>query len=401
MRFAKELALRNMKRKPVRTAALIILAAFLAFSVFAGTMIVMSLQRGLESYQTRLGADIVAVPFEARTKGSLDSILLQGIPGYFYMDSQYYEKIKNTSGVEVATPQFYLASASAGCCSIPVQIIGFEPETDFLIQPWISRSYSGTVGDGDVIVGSDISVPLNHQLRFYDTDCNVVAQLDRTGTGLDTAVYANMNTIKQMMKNAQALGFHNFDGINADKVVSSVMIKVAEGYTIENVANDINIHVRHIEATPAKSMISGIGEGLSNVSGIIGILTVMIWILAIVILMIAFVMIANERTKEFAVLRVVGASRKMLVRILRTESALISVIGAAIGAGAGCLMIFPFAGAMRTRLGLPYLLPSAGVIIGVLIGAIAISVFAGWMTSYISARKIAGNETGLILREDA
>ena len=98
---------------------------------------------------------------------------------------------------------FYLASASAGCCSIPVQIIGFEPETDFLIQPWISRSYSGTVGDGDVIVGSDISVPLNHQLRFYDTDCNVVAQLDRTGTGLDTAVYANMNTIKQMMKSTK------------------------------------------------------------------------------------------------------------------------------------------------------------------------------------------------------
>ncbi len=91
----------------------------------------------------------------------------------------------------------------------------------------------------------------------------------------------------------------------------------------------------------------------------------------------------------------------MLGGLIRTESAIISAIGAAIGAGAGCLMIFPFAGAMRTRLGLPYLLPGAGVIAGVLIGAIAVSVFAGWMTSYISARKIAGNETGLILREDA
>ena len=401
MKFAKELALRNMKRKPVRTAALIILAAFLAFSVFAGTMIVMSLQRGLESYGTRLGADIVAVPYEAQTKGSLDSIMLQGIPGYFYMDSQYFEKIKNTPGVAAATPQFYLASASAGCCSIPVQIIGFDPETDFAIQPWISQSYSGTVGDGDIIVGSDISVPVNRQLKFYDTDCTVAAQLERTGTGLDSAVYANMNTIKQMMKNAQALGFNYFDGVDADRVVSSVMIKVADGYTIENVAGDINIHVRHIVATPAKSMISGIGDGLSNVSDIVGILTVMIWILAIVILMITFVMIANERTKEFAVLRVAGASQKMLGGLIRTESAIISATGAAIGAGAGCLMIFPFAGAMRTRLGLPYLLPGAGVIAGVLIGAIAVSVFAGWMTSYISARKIAGNETGLILREDA
>jgi len=94
----------------------------------------MSLQNGLTSYEARLGADIIIVPNQARSHGSIESILLQGIPGYFYMDDSILEKARNTEGVEIATPQFYLASASAGCCSVSVQVIGFDPETDFIVQ---------------------------------------------------------------------------------------------------------------------------------------------------------------------------------------------------------------------------------------------------------------------------
>ena len=96
MKFAKNLALKNMKRKPGRTAALILLAAFLAFSVFGGSLVIMSLQNGLTSYEARLGADIIIVPNQARSHGSIESILLQGIPGYFYMDDSILEKARNT-----------------------------------------------------------------------------------------------------------------------------------------------------------------------------------------------------------------------------------------------------------------------------------------------------------------
>lgn len=401
MRFERELSIKNLERKPVRTVALILLAAFLSFSVFGGSVIVMGLQNGLSNYEARLGADIVVVPYEAQTKGALESILLQGIPGYFYMDEQYFQKISSIEGVETAAPQFFLASASAGCCSVPVQIIGFDPETDFSIQPWIRESYGGSIGDGDVIVGGGITMPDDGVLTFYDTPVRVVAQLDETGTGLDTAVYANMNTIKQMMANAQALGFHYFDDVDADSAVSSAMVKVADGYSIEDVCADINIHVRHVEATQAKSMISSIAGGLGSVSRVIGLLTAMIWVLAIVILMIAFVMISNERMKEFAVLRVVGASQRMVCRLLRVESVLISLAGAVLGALTALAVIVPVGNIIRARLELPYLLPGTGVIAALLAGSVAVSVLAGWATSFISAQRIGKNEAGLILREGA
>lgn len=401
MKFERQLARRNLSRKPVRTAALILLAAFLSFSVFAGSMIVLSLQNGLESYESRLGADIVVVPYEARSHGTLESILLQGIPGYFYMDETYLDQVRAISGVESASPQFYLASASAGCCSVAVQIIGFDPDTDFSIQPWIRESYSRDLGDGDVIVGSGITVPKNRILRFYNQDCRVVASLDQTGTGLDTAVYANMNTIQALMAGSQAEGFDYFGGADPQRTISSIMVKVKDGCSIESVANDINIHVRHVEATQAKTMVSSIAGGLTNVSHIIGGLTAMIWALAIVILILAFVMISHERTREFAILRVMGASQRMLSGLLRWEAAFISLVGAVLGVAVGALVVFPFSSLIRGKLDLPYLMPGSGVVLGLLVGSVVLAVAAGSLTSAISAYRISRIDTGLILREGA
>ena len=384
MKFERQLARRNLSRRPVRTAALILLAAFLSFSVFVGSMIVLSLQNGLESYESRLGADIVVVPYEARSHGTLESILLQGIPGYFYMDETYLDQVRAISGVESASPQFYLASASAGCCSVAVQIIGFDPDTDFSIQPWIRESYSRDLGDGDVIVGSGITVPKNRILRFYNQNCRVVASLDQTGTGLDTAVYANMNTIQALMAGSQAEGFDYFGGADPQRTISSIMVKVKDGCSIESVANDINIHVRHVEATQAKTMVSSIAGGLTNVSHIIGGLTAMIWALAIVILILAFVMISHERTREFAILRVMGASQRMLSGLLRWEAAFISLVGAVLGVAVGALVVFPFSSLIRGKLDLPYLMPGSGVVLGLLVGSVVLAVAAGSLTSAIS-----------------
>ena len=61
MSFSSGLAIRNIRRKPFRSVTLILLSAFLAFSIFAGSLVVMSLQNGLKSYEARLGADVVVV----------------------------------------------------------------------------------------------------------------------------------------------------------------------------------------------------------------------------------------------------------------------------------------------------------------------------------------------------
>ena len=68
-----------------RAAALALLVLFLSFTVFAGAVCVISLQRGLSSYQNRLGADIVVIPNSAKGHGTVDDILLQGMADRFHL----------------------------------------------------------------------------------------------------------------------------------------------------------------------------------------------------------------------------------------------------------------------------------------------------------------------------
>ena len=185
------LSVKNLVRKPGRTAALALLTALLALAVFGGSVVVLSLRKGLNSLEARLGADIILVPDQAQSKMSFQNMFLQGTTGAFYMDASALEKALEVEGVEKAAPQTFLASLKADCCSINSQVIGIEPEKDFTVQPWIARSLTRALGDMDVAVGCKVEAGMGEIIRIYEQRCKVVARLEATGTGLDTAVYGD------------------------------------------------------------------------------------------------------------------------------------------------------------------------------------------------------------------
>ena len=230
----------------------------------------------------------------------------------------------------------------------------------------------------------------------------MAAQLAKTGTGLDSAVYTNISTIRQMAEDSVITNMNTaFDGVNIDTAASAILIKVADGYEISDVADDINIHISKVEATPARNMISSIAKGLGNVSGIIGILMIAVWVLAVIILIIVFALLSNERKKEFAVLRISGASRGMLFGIMAKEAAVISLVGAVIGILIALPVVYILSGTIKNALSLPFLMPDFIVILMIGIGTVLISMLAEVSAAALSAKRITGKETGLLIREDA
>ena len=338
----QSLVLRDLAGKPVRTAVLTVLTALLALTVLGGTVIVTSLRKGLGALESRLGADIMVVPYEATTQKKFEDIVLQGATGYFYMDSARAEKVAQREGIGQISPQFFLASASAGCCSIPVQIIGFDPATDFTITPWIRRSYGGELQKNDIVVGNDLNAFVGDTLKFYGVECRVAAKLDRTGTYFDTAVFTSAETIRSLIASSQALGMNDFADADPARSVSCLLINAAEGCVPEEIVNDINLHVKRVKAIRTKEMISGISDSLAGVSGVIGILIAAVWVLGMVILLLAFTMSVNERKKEFAVLRVAGASRGMLAGLVMKQALVTGLLGGIAGVLLALLTVLPF-----------------------------------------------------------
>ena len=133
----RALPLNDLRRKPIRTAALTVIALVLSAAVFGGEILIKSLQKGLASLEERLGADIIVLPEGAENKVDLENILLQGTPGYFYMDKSVADEIAAIDGISQLSTQYFLVSANAECCTAQVQIIGFDEHSDFTVKPWL------------------------------------------------------------------------------------------------------------------------------------------------------------------------------------------------------------------------------------------------------------------------
>lgn len=396
----KSIALKNVKGRPARSIILVIISALLSFAVFGGTMVISSLDSGLGALENRLGADIMVVPYEATTQKKFDDIVLQNATGYFYMDNSIADEVLACSGVGQSSEQFFLASASSSCCSVAVQIIGFDPSTDFTITPWIKKSYTNDLKELDVVVGNDLNAFVGDTISFYGVDCNVAAKLDKTGTGFDTAVFTTKDTIKRLIKSSVDRGMNIFGKVDPEKTVSCLMINASAGYTPEEVVNDINLHVKNVKAIQSKELISGVSDSLGGVSGMIRVLMIAVWVLGVVILLLAFAMSVNERKKEFAVLRAVGAARARLAHIVLGEALVICIVGSVIGVLLGLIVIIPFNGLIEQSLGLPFLLPSVGTIIGVIAASVILCTLSGTVAAAVSAFRISRIDTGVILRGD-
>ncbi|MBP1534530.1 MAG: ABC transporter permease [Ruminococcus sp.] len=394
------LTIKNLKGRPAATAVLLVLSSLLCFAVFVGSIMVNSLSTGLSSLEKRLGADVMAVPYEAATKKKFEDMVIQGSIGYFYMDKEKYDEISSLDSVGDISAQLYLASTGSSCCSIPVQIIGFDPETDITVKPWIKKSGKKALEKYDLVVGSDLNAFVGDTLSFYGVDCRVAAKLDKTGTTYDTTVFTNIDTIKELIASSLDKGMNDFKDISPDNVVSCLLINAADGYSPEDVMNDINLHVKRVKAVQSKNMISGIASGITGVSGMIRTFIAAVWVLGAAILLLAFTMSINGRKKEFAVMRVMGASGKMLAGIVMKEALCITIAGGTAGCLLGALVIFPFGGAAEKALGLPFLLPDAGRTVLCLCLTILLSVLSGTAAAAVSAWRMSRIDAGLTLRSD-
>ena len=392
------LPVKNLIRKPGRTAVLVILTALLSLAVFGGSTVVLSLRTGLNSLEARLGADIIVVPAEAESKVSLQNMYLQGTVGAYYMDASALEKALEVDGVEKAAPQTFLASLKADCCSVKIQVIGIDPESDFTVQPWIARSLSRDLGVLDVAVGCKVEAEVGEIIRIYDQRCKVVARLEATGTGLDTAVYCNMETMNILLAAAEEKGVSHKIESGSD-VISAIYIKVKDGYDIDAVNSALNGHIRKATAVRTRSMITGVSDSLAGISAAVTALIVAVWVLSFLILLLVYVLIIRERSREFAVLRLAGASRGMLSRQVLTEAALCGLLGGLIGAAVASVLLFPFTQFIESMLNLPYLLPDTGKVILLALAAVLLSVIVSALASVIAAYRLSHVDPGTALRE--
>lgn len=393
------LPLRNLTHRPLRSLGLLCITFFLALVVFTGSTAISSLQRGLACLEDRLGADVMVIPNQAKRSINPKNILLNGTTGYFYMPRNNLNLIEHMEGVEKATPQLFLTTLTADCCSLPVQIIGFDPSSDFVIQPWIKERYTKELQKGELVAGALINGKVGDTVRFFNQKLKLVSKLDKTGTSLDTAVYANAETTRFLIEASKKYGMGTAFKEDSSTIISTVYVKAKPGYTPAQLAGQINSRLRRTQAVPLKEMFSEIGTSLRGVTNIIKALITTVWFMAFLILAITFSILVGERKKEFGILRILGTTRSNLAKLLLQEALYISLAGATGGIVLGSLFTFAFSPLLEASLHLPFLLPDMQEFLTIALLTLAVTLISGPTASAYAVLKVSKIDPATIFRE--
>ena len=293
----------NLRGHPARTAALIVFTALMTLVVFGGALVVQGVRQSLETVRARLGADILVVPDDAGSEFDAQTALIQAEPGYFYMGADVLGRVAATPGVERASAQLFLASTRESCCSARLQIIAFDPATDFTVQPWIEDALGeGAIGEGDIVIGSNVTAGEGGTIRLFGNDLRVVGQFAPTGSTLDDAVYMNFDTFGAVVKSSVDKGLNKYGRAASGDVISSVSVEVGPGHDVDAVAADIESRVDGVTAVTSKTMVSGIADGLAAISRTVAVLIAIVWATGLTMTVLVFTLTIRERRGEFAAL---------------------------------------------------------------------------------------------------
>src|SRR4030042_6019160 len=223
---------KNIRHRPYRNGALILSFAFIAASLFSGQSLLHGPSESIETGVARMGADLIVVPERYRMEAM--DIVLRGEPSPFVFDSSNVARVASVEGVERVAPNLYIASLTASCCDVPVQIIAYDPERDFTLKPWLAESQKRPLGKDDIIVGNRIMGDIGTPLKFYGHDFNIAQRMEPAGMGVDCSISMSFDDAFVMPDESAQKAVKPLL-LPAEKV-SAVLVKVNDVKETEEVA---------------------------------------------------------------------------------------------------------------------------------------------------------------------
>lgn len=391
------LGLKNIRKRPYRSFCLILAALIGSYAVFVGLTLKSSLNHGITRMHERLGADLMIVPEDSEAQAR--NVLLTGAPEFFYMDSSIAGKISEIGGVDSVTTQFYFTSLSSDCCSTRVQLIAFEPGTDFVITPWINEKITDDLEHGQVIIGSEVTPLSNGKVKFYGSEYAVAGKLGETATGIDSSVFMTRDTMHLILDDAKAKGYQFLTAEDDSSLISTVLLKLNDKADVRQVEKEIYNAGSGVKILETDKLIVEVSSQLDSVGRIISLTLTVLLVFSFFTMLLFFSVIFHERKKDFAILRILGSTSKKISFLALSEGFLIGAAGGIAGMTFGILTVFPFNRYIENRLNVPYLMPSVPVVIifGIL-GIVTVIVF-GAVSSFLSTISLSHAETYYTMRE--
>ncbi len=388
---AASLVKRNLLRRPVRALILVTCVASASGMQVAAGLIERGAELGYELSLKRLGADLVAVPDEFTD--ALERAYLTGSAALFYMDSDVEERIAGFDFVEETSSQLYVKSLSgAPCCSAGnIFLIGFEPDTDFTVRPWLDGRPDREIGPDDALVGAAFPMKDGDTIRFFGHMFTVAGVLEETGSGLDATVFIPLETAYLMAEESAEKAVQTLP--IARNEISAVMVSLKPeeegGIPIDKANYELTRNIYEISAYQPHKMIKKVQGNLAATVYGLRAAGLASWPMTMLLIGLVFAMAVRERGREIGLLRAMGASRRFVFAEVTSEALILSAAGALAGSAAAAALVSAFGRHVALTLEVPFMWPGAAQAGGFLAMAFALAVLGGAAAGAVPAYAIS------------
>jgi len=395
----RRLVLRNILGRLFRSGAIFVCAILVAGLSLSATLVVHGAQSGLRRNLSRMGADIIVLPWGTMFQ-DFDGAHLAGIMTERWMPRAYVDRIAAVEGVEAVSPQLYLSTIVDSPFSTlsELYLIAYDPMTDFVLEPWLEHDPLGTLRLGEAVGGAAVVDPDGDgKIQIYDYPIRLVRTLEETGGDVDQSLFISFDTAQAIMDQMQNQLRPAFE--IAPETISSAMVKVRLGSDAHQVA------VRLLEQVPGVLPVESTGFFQTQRAQIVGLLRTLLalagltWFLATLFMGLVFSLAANERQREIGMLRALGATKTLVLQTLLLEGGTLAITGGIVGIGLAILAASLFHEQIAAATGIQVVLPAPLALGGLAMAGLALAVVSVSLAAWFPASRLSQQEPALSMRE--
>lgn len=385
-----KLALRSISGSAFRSLLICFCALVIAGFLLATVLVVQGAQASLNVAMERMGADIVVVAKGVDT--GADGALLVGTSVKSTMPGATTARLAGVQGVAAASPQLFLGSIG------DVNVVAFDPSTDFTVKPWIKEQLGNDLSRGQAIAGSSVSVPAGQKDITLDASAlGLRARLEPTGTDLDKAVFVTFDTAVDLSRVSAGLTTPQLNA-PAD-VVSSVLVKVEPGVRPQKVALTILHTVPGVTPVLSPEMFGAYRAQISGLLRSLLIILGMATVLSVAVLAMVFSLAAHQRRRQIGVLRALGATRAAVLLSFLVEAGFLALAGGMVGVLVAVGAVYLLRAELVRALGFPFVLPSFGPLAAYVAAGLGLALVVVGLAALIPAVRIGRQEPASSMRE--
>jgi len=321
------ISLNNLKRRKARMAFLTIGLMVGIATIVTLTTLTRSMSGDMERKMDQFGANILITPRSNGLAMNYGGISLGGVT---FDQSEIHEDqlaairtIRNRENLASVAPKVL---GGININNHELLLVGVDFENELKMKQWWQVFGSTPKGEGELLVGSEVSKVLQVQpgdtLTIRGESFTVSGVLDQTGSQDDSLVFASLGKAQKLLG-------------KQGKITLVEVAALCSGCPIGDMVTQIAEKLPDAKVTAIQQVVAGRLKALDQFRRFSYAMSAVVLFIGSLIVFITMMGSVNERTVEIGLFRAIGFRKSHIMRIILLEAALVSLLAGLLGFAVG------------------------------------------------------------------